>query len=57
MMTCHMVKIVAQYERTCTNQLGPHGHCGNERPGGCAQINSPSEAKEAVRTPWTNFCC
>jgi hypothetical protein len=57
MMACQMVKIVAQYERTCTNQLGPHGHCGNERPGGCAQINFPSGAKGAVRTPWTNFCC
>jgi hypothetical protein len=42
MMACQMVKIVAQYERTCTNQLGPHGHCGDERPGGCAQINFPS---------------
>jgi hypothetical protein len=40
-MTCQMVDIVAQYERTCTNQLGPHGRCGNERPGGCAQINFP----------------
>jgi hypothetical protein len=52
-----MVKMVAQYQRTCTNQLGPHGHCVNERPGGCAQFNFPSEAKEAVRAPWINCHC
>jgi hypothetical protein len=37
-----------------TNQLGPHVHCVNESPSGCAQFNFPSEAKEAVRAPWTN---
>jgi hypothetical protein len=46
-MTCQMVKMVAQY------QLGPHVHCVNESPGGCAQFNFPSEAKGAVRAPWT----
>jgi hypothetical protein len=51
MMACQMVKMVAQYQRTCTNQLGPHVHCVNESPGGCAQFNFPSEAKEAVRAP------
>lgn len=38
------VKIVAQYEHTCTNQLGPHGHCGNERPGGCESAILPLQA-------------
>jgi hypothetical protein len=26
MMPCQMVKMVAQYQRTCANQLGPHVH-------------------------------
>jgi hypothetical protein len=43
MMACQMVKMVAQYQRTCTNQLGPHLHCVNESPGGCAQFNFPSD--------------
>ena len=54
---CQMVKMVAQYQRTCTNQLGPHLHCVNESPGGCAQFNFPSEANEAVRAPWINCHC
>jgi hypothetical protein len=37
--------------------LMAHGHSGNERPGGCAQVNFPSEAKEAVRAPWINCNC
>jgi hypothetical protein len=37
MMPCQMVKMVAQYQRTCTNQLGPHVHCVNESPGGCVR--------------------
>jgi hypothetical protein len=50
------VALAAHHKSNC-----PHGHCGNERPGGCALVNAhinfPSEAKEVVLTSWINFCC